>query len=821
MLDLSFLDELDYSILHGWQNLPEKILSDLDIAIAPADLSRLAERLLEDKSGHLVNLLQHESTCFYFVLAMQEGEKARFLPVDAATDYRRDGRVWFSAKELLEGRRRWKEFWISAPEVEFKYLLVKKILKQSVTAQAAERLQELARELGFAAERISRELLGDRWGPRVLAWIQNGDRKSLEANLLKLKKVLKWEKFKKDPLNPLRYWLPETGRIWRRWRYPTGLWVAVLGPDGAGKSTLIRGLERELMGAFRRAATLHLMPRLLRPRREGKPVTDPHGKPSRGRLASLFKLAYYGLEYALGFWLKIRPALVRSTLILFDRYYDDLLVDPKRYRYGAPLAPARWLRRFIPRPDVFLVLDVPVENLLKRKQEVPAEELQRQVMAYRRFALSTPNAFLVDGVLPPREVVHQARDLLLDILHDRYLGRHHIWFGDDSSQHPSLSACRWLSSALGAEVLPARPPTHAYLHLPDGRGYLLPLTSVEVFRKSLALWPAQVRKACALKGVLSAFSRLGIMAPGLRRVRLEEGKGSVFQTLREIFDRKDLVFAVSLGTPGPHRKPVVQVMTSEGEVLGYAKVGWNEETKRLITNEANMIIKINNLKLSHLKVPEIIHFSNRNAKSLLVTSPIEDIGMIGNSDAFVQNVVKILALLVHETRINFLFRESPFWKNLTSRVARIFDYVPTYQKVVLSKAMQAISERLGGLTVPFTLKLGDVTKWNIAVDERNNHLKVIDLEYAQEHWLVGWDVFHFTRSSGLSYLNTAHVVHVVDIECRYINLLYLSYLIDLFTYWYESWVKIQKRPHIIAQLEFRSLVKDIYRALIQPGNGNG
>ena len=83
------------------------------------------------------------------------------------------------------------------------------------------------------------------------------------------------------PLNPLKYWIPEIKRIWRRWRYPTGLWVAVLGQDGAGKSTLIENLREELKGAFRRTNVFHLSPGLLPRAGSEGPVTDPHSKAPR------------------------------------------------------------------------------------------------------------------------------------------------------------------------------------------------------------------------------------------------------------------------------------------------------------------------------------------------------------------------------------------------------------------------------------------------------------------------------------------------------------------------------------------------------------
>jgi len=420
---LDVFRDVKYAILHSWQGLPEHLPSDLDIVVAPEDLPKLERELLQAEGTRLVNLLQHESTCYYFVLAVEDGEKLRFLPVDAATDYRRNGRIWFTAEELLEGRRRWKEFWVASSEVEFKYLLVKKLLKQAVPSHAGARLQELAEELGATADEAAQRLLGPEWGALVMGWIRTGEWEALEGHLPTLKHVLKRERFKQDPLNPLRYWLPEIKRVWQRWRHPTGLWVAVLGPDGSGKSTLIANLEKDLKGAFRRTARFHLMPGLLRRRGDGRPVTDPHGKPPRSLPASLLKLLYYLLDYNLGYWLKVRPALVRSSLVTFDRYYADLFVDPKRYRYSGPIWLARFVGRLLPKPDLLIILDLPAEVAHARKPEVPLEEARCLRERYLELARSLPNAHVVDASKPLEEVVTEVERIILDYISARTLRR--------------------------------------------------------------------------------------------------------------------------------------------------------------------------------------------------------------------------------------------------------------------------------------------------------------------------------------------------------------------------------------------------------------
>jgi len=196
-----------YCILHGWQGLPKYLSSDLDIVVAADNLPKLEAHLLNFPDARLVNLLQHESTSYYFVLAFQEKGQLRFLQVDAAVDYRRNGLVRFSAEELLEGRRRWKDFWVASPEVEFKYLLVKKILKGAVPEGSAARLKKLVQELGEQSRELAAGLLGNHDGEKVVHWIQRGDWDTFQKHIRELQKVLKRQKLRQDPFNPFRYWV--------------------------------------------------------------------------------------------------------------------------------------------------------------------------------------------------------------------------------------------------------------------------------------------------------------------------------------------------------------------------------------------------------------------------------------------------------------------------------------------------------------------------------------------------------------------------------------------------------------------------------------
>ena len=144
----------------------------------------------------------------------------RLMPMDATTDSRRNGRVFGSADDLRTGPRQWRGLWVSAPEMEFGYLLAKQALQGAITAQQKSRLQELLQELGVRTEAITRRLFGCRLGKYVIQWIATENWTALECYAPRLRRALVWQALWHDPLNLLRYSVPEGARLWRQWRYP-------------------------------------------------------------------------------------------------------------------------------------------------------------------------------------------------------------------------------------------------------------------------------------------------------------------------------------------------------------------------------------------------------------------------------------------------------------------------------------------------------------------------------------------------------------------------------------------------------------------------
>ena len=193
------------------------------------------------------------------------------------------------------------------------------------------------------------------------------------------------------------------------------MWVVLLGPDGAGKSSVIAGLGSGVSAGFAGCQSFHLRPVLARRAQESRPNESPHGRAARGTLITVGKLIYLLAVNWLAYFAVVRPQVMRGALVLFDRYFPDCLVDAKRYRLPRSCRRLTELvARLVPQPDMWVVLDVPPMTLWERKHEVAATELLRQGHEYAMLGEKFPNVTVVDAGRSLPDVVNAVMDCIIE-----------------------------------------------------------------------------------------------------------------------------------------------------------------------------------------------------------------------------------------------------------------------------------------------------------------------------------------------------------------------------------------------------------------------
>lgn len=219
---------------------------------------------------------------------------------------------------------------------------------------------------------------------------------------------------------------------WRRMRrvfIRPGFTVAFLGTDGSGKSTLIESVTAPIGRMLHSKVHYeHLRPNMLpslarlagKPQKEG-PTTDPHGGKVAGRISSLVRFAYYYVDYVVGYWLKIYPILVkRPSMVFFDRYYYEYMIDPRRCAVRLPRGWARFWSWFIPKPDLILCLGGDPEKIYARKPETSLEEVQRQVAELKCFCDGNKRAVWIDTTTS----IESSRDAALMAITEKMAARY-------------------------------------------------------------------------------------------------------------------------------------------------------------------------------------------------------------------------------------------------------------------------------------------------------------------------------------------------------------------------------------------------------------
>jgi thymidylate kinase len=434
-----------YCILSSYERLPDHFDTDIDFLVDQRDFDRMPgiiEEVARKTGTQLFQAIDHELTGRAYFLGALDGPSLTIVQPDCAADYRHFGRQWLPASEVLAGRRLHANgFYIPSIAHEFAYALIKRLNKRSFNREHGYKLHRLYVEDRIECGRMIARFVRGPEGSQIVRMASANDWTAMydsmepfRAAMLRSRKETFAEKLADVPRNAVNFL--------RRVFQPTGCWIAFMGPDGCGKSLVINAVGTEFAPSFRTSRYYHLRPRLIgrKPTNLG-PVTDPHGQPPRGAVASAAKVIDLWLDYILGYLGRILPGVIRTELVLFDRCFYDLLVDSKRIRFGGPPSLLRAAVRLAPGPDLVILLDAPPDVLLSRKQEVPPEEVARQRAAYLELARTLPSAVVVNAAQSPENVIHDALAVIMDHLGRRTRKRLHI--PDVSGSPPASSKRPW------------------------------------------------------------------------------------------------------------------------------------------------------------------------------------------------------------------------------------------------------------------------------------------------------------------------------------------------------------------------------------------
>jgi hypothetical protein len=387
------------------------------------------------------------------------------------------------------------------------------------------------------------------------------------------------------------------GRVMlKRLARPRPLLVTVVGPDGSGKSTVAGELVALGQQLGLRTTRQHFSPGVLpRPgallRRQVREWSTPHAPRPHGQATSLFLLGYFWLDFLLGSWLgsfgRTQPAL-----IIGERGWWDLAVDPRRYRLRVGMGLVRTLGKLLPRADCVLVLEATADTIVARKAELPPAELTRQIQAWREVLPRKVNRAYVDGSRSAGEVVAAAREEVLGLMDE--LATSHLGSGWVSLARPGRGT-----------PTPSAPDYVPRLILPRG-----PRAAVAAALH--AYHPCSNKARLAWKSS-RRFAELG----GFRLVpRGAAPPGMVREVLAPYLAPRTTIAVAESDHPG---RFVAVIVDEQGTYHGVAKLATDAKGQAALANEARALGSLATFLPPPLSAPRLL----AQDTGLLLLEPVQ------------------------------------------------------------------------------------------------------------------------------------------------------------------------------------------------------
>ena len=272
-----------------------------------------------------------------------------------------------------------------------------------------------------------------------------------------------------------------------------------------------------------------------------------------------------------------------------------------------------------------------------------------------------------------------------------------------------------------------------------------PLESNRLNAASLALYQPSLAKAKLLKRTAYLLSICGLGSIWNRFTLIMSNRGTgyanvLLKHVRSAFGA-EAKFAMFTGTPGYLRKPTLQIMDSEGAILGYGKIGENPQVVRLIENEAKMLKFLEGFDFEAATVPRLIcSVSIALEGSFLVQSSCKK-PLSSAPKELTRHHAAFLTSLFHQTKTQLILDNSQCVSEVSSRTRKTCRKVQHAWMDLLVRCLKGSLATLSKRRLPMGVAHRDFTPWNTF--QAGGRLFVFDWEFGREQWLPLTDAFHF------------------------------------------------------------------------------
>jgi hypothetical protein len=301
-----------------------------------------------------------------------------------------------------------------------------------------------------------------------------------------------------------------------------------------------------------------------------------------------------------------------------------------------------------------------------------------------------------------------------------------------------VAALLWPPPAAVRIGRPEQPDGDFYLLVPSAQQprLVLPRNGRAAAAAVAGFNPDRSRRAAAVSGLLRAALRTGTARALMRDQLVITGAGpNLRDYLGEVLGQ-DVLISLLLGPARANAKPIAQVLTPAGEVLGYAKVGGTDLSRRLVRAETSALELLAAARTQTIEIPRILHAGRWRDAEILVLSPLRASGKPPRRGAgrLLQDAVAEVIAITGTRRTELA--ASAYWQRLQDRLRLLGDRGTGFAEVA-----EQIGAAAGSAELTFGSWHGDWTRSNVTV--RAASVLAWDWERFESGVPAGFDALHY------------------------------------------------------------------------------